>query len=168
MNFAHPEAQHYSTSNLVTCLKYVMEKHLTSIQDCHIHFSCIHKLEHGTYTQWWKFTSTLILHISQFVVLPIQQVGFNCGTFPPWGLQGKLPLIIPSPCIFSSQSTTLSYTTISRASRPRSLEGWPLQTLHTVNNVEVTFNTCTCTDVFTITTTKDQSDGIYNSYSTGG
>ena len=29
------------------------------------------------------------------------------------------------------------------------------------NNVEVTVNTCTCTDVFTITTTKDQSGGIY-------
>ena len=37
----------------------------------------------------------------------------------------------------------------------------------TVNNIEVTVNTCTCTDVFTIITTKDQSDGIYNNYSTG-
>ena len=35
-----------------------------------------------------------------------------------------------------------------------------------VNNVEVTVNTCTCTDVFT-KITKDQSGGIYNSYSTG-
>ena len=38
----------------------------------------------------------------------------------------------------------------------------------TVNNIEVTVNTCTCTDVFTIITTKDQSGGIYNNYSTGG
>ena len=37
-----------------------------------------------------------------------------------------------------------------------------------VNNVEVTLNTCTCTDVFTIITTKDPSGGIYNNYSTGG
>ena len=38
-----------------------------------------------------------------------------------------------------------------------------------VNNVEVTVNTCIWTVVFTvITATKDQSDGIYNSYSTGG
>ena len=37
----------------------------------------------------------------------------------------------------------------------------------TVNNIGVT-NTCTCTDVFTVITTKDQSGGIYNSYSTGG
>ena len=36
-----------------------------------------------------------------------------------------------------------------------------------VNNVEVTVNTCTCTDLFTVITTKDQSGGIYNSYSTG-
>ena len=40
--------------------------------------------------------------------------------------------------------------------------------LHAVNNVEVTVNTCTCTGVFTLITTKDQSGGIYNSYSTGG
>ena len=38
----------------------------------------------------------------------------------------------------------------------------------TVNNVEVTVNTCTCTDVLTVITTKDQSGGIYNSYSAGG
>ena len=37
-----------------------------------------------------------------------------------------------------------------------------------VNNIEVTGNIRTCTDVFTIITTKDQSGGIYNSYSTGG
>ena len=67
-------------------------------------------------------------------------------------------LIIPSPCIFSLQSTTLS--------------DYIVQILHhfsvTVNNIEVTVNTCTCTDVFTIITTKDQSGGIYNNYSTGG
>ena len=44
-----------------------------------------------------------------------------------------------------------------------------MQILHhftmTVNNTEVTVNTCTCTDVFTIIKTKDQSGGIY---STGG
>ena len=33
--------------------------------------------------------------------------------------------------------------------------------------LKVTVNTCTCTDVFTVITTKDQSGGIYNSYSTG-
>ena len=37
-----------------------------------------------------------------------------------------------------------------------------------VNNIEVILNACTCTDVFTLVTTKDQSGGIYNSYSTGG
>ena len=36
----------------------------------------------------------------------------------------------------------------------------------TVNNIEVTVNTCTCTDAFTVITTKDQSGG--NSYSTCG
>ena len=36
-----------------------------------------------------------------------------------------------------------------------------------VNNVEVTVNTCTCTDVFTIITTKDQSGWMHNSYSPG-
>ena len=42
--------------------------------------------------------------------------------------------------------------------------------LHTVNNIEVTINTCTCTDVLTVITTKDQSGGIYmyNNYGTGG
>ena len=35
-------------------------------------------------------------------------------------------------------------------------------------NTEVTVNTCTCTDLFAVITTKDQSDGVYNSYSTGG
>ena len=38
----------------------------------------------------------------------------------------------------------------------------------TVNNIEVTVSTCTCTDVFIIITTKNQSGGMYNSYSTGG
>ena len=38
----------------------------------------------------------------------------------------------------------------------------------TLNNIEVIVNTCTCKDVFTIITTKDQSGGIYNNYSTGG
>ena len=38
----------------------------------------------------------------------------------------------------------------------------------TVNNTEVTVNTCRCTDVFTVITMKDQSGGIYNNYSTGG
>ena len=33
--------------------------------------------------------------------------------------------------------------------------------------LQVTVNTCTCTDVFTVITTKDQSGGIYYSYSTG-
>ena len=55
------------------------------------------------------------------------------------------------PCNFSLQSTTLQ--TI-------------VQILHhftvTVNNTEVTVNTCTCTNVFTIITTKDQSGGLYN------
>ena len=37
----------------------------------------------------------------------------------------------------------------------------------TVNNIEVTVNTCTCTEVFTVITTTDQSGGIYNSYNTG-
>ena len=34
-----------------------------------------------------------------------------------------------------------------------------------VNNIEVTVNTCTCTDVLTVITTRDQSGGIYR---TGG
>ena len=37
-----------------------------------------------------------------------------------------------------------------------------------VNNVQVAVNTCTCTGVFTVITTKDQPSGIYNSYNTGG
>ena len=37
-----------------------------------------------------------------------------------------------------------------------------------INNIKVTVNTCTCTDLFTIIATKNQSGGIYNSYSTGG
>ena len=37
-----------------------------------------------------------------------------------------------------------------------------------INNIKVTVNTCTCTDLFTIISTKNQSGGIYNSYSTGG
>ena len=36
-----------------------------------------------------------------------------------------------------------------------------------VNNIEVTVNTCTCTDMFTVITTKDQSGGIYNGYTNG-
>ena len=40
-----------------------------------------------------------------------------------------------------------------------SLQSTTLSILHTVNNVEVTVNTCTCIDVFTA---KDQSGGIYN------
>ena len=46
-----------------------------------------------------------------------------------------------------------------------------VQILHhfaAINNIEVTINTCTCKDVFTVITTKDQSGGIYNNYSTGG
>ena len=39
--------------------------------------------------------------------------------------------------------------------------------LYCVNNIEVTVNTCVCTDVFITKTKKDQSGGIYNSYSTG-
>ena len=30
-------------------------------------------------------------------------------------------------------------------------------------NAQVTVNTCTSTDLFTVITTKDQSDGVYNS-----
>ena len=56
------------------------------------------------------------------------------------------------PCIFSLQYTTLPYHS--------HLESY-------VNNVEVTVNICTCTDVFTVIT-KDQLGGIYNGYSTGG
>ena len=37
-----------------------------------------------------------------------------------------------------------------------------------LNNIKVTVNTCTCTDLFTIIATKNQSGGIYNSYSTDG
>ena len=39
---------------------------------------------------------------------------------------------------------------------------------HFTVTVKITVNTCTCTDVFTITTTNDKSGGIYNNYSTGG
>ena len=34
-----------------------------------------------------------------------------------------------------------------------------------VNNIKVTVNTCTCTNVFKVITTKDQSGGIYNTCS---
>ena len=37
-----------------------------------------------------------------------------------------------------------------------------------VNNVEVTVRICTCTDVFTVITTKNQSGERYSSYSTSG
>ena len=55
---------------------------------------------------------------------------------------------------FSLQSTTLLYIAQFYAQL-------------CVNNIEVTVNTCTCTDVFTVIT-KAQSGGTYNSYSTGG
>ena len=61
--------------------------------------------------------------------------------------------IIPSPCIFSY--SLLHCQTI-------------VQILHhltvAVNSIEVTVNICSCTDVFTIITTKDKSGGIYNSH----
>ena len=67
-------------------------------------------------------------------------------------LQGKLWLINSLPCIFSLQSTYIvCYSYIQLC----------------VNNIEVTVNTCICTDVFTVITTNDQSSGIYNSYGTG-
>ena len=34
-----------------------------------------------------------------------------------------------------------------------------VQILHTVNNIEVTVNTCTCTDVFTVIATKTNQVG---------
>ena len=48
------------------------------------------------------------------------------------------------------------------------LQSTTLSDYSTDFKVEVTVNTCTCTDVFTIITTKDQSGGIYNSYRRGG
>ena len=74
----------------------------------------------------------------------------------PEGYQGKLWLIIP-PHVFLVYSLLHCQTIV--------------QILHhftvTVNNIQVTVNTCTCTDVFTVTT-KDQSGGIYNNCSPGG
>ena len=58
---------------------------------------------------------------------------------------------IPSPCIISLQSTTLLYSSAD--------------SIMCVNNIDVT---CTCTDVFTILTTENQSGGICYSYSTTG
>ena len=52
------------------------------------------------------FTATFIL---PSIVLPVQRLGFNGDIFPPWGLQGKLWLIIPSPCIFHLHYITLLY-----------------------------------------------------------
>ena len=66
--------------------------------------------------------------------------------------QPKLWLIILSPCIFSLQSTTLS----------------DYSTDFAVTVKEVTVNTYTCTDVFTVIKTRDQSGGIYSNYSPGG
>ena len=66
----------------------------------------------------------------------------------PEGYKGKYGSF-PSPCIFSLQSTTLSDY------------GTDIYIQLCVNNVQVTANTCTCADVFTvITTTKDQSGGL--------
>ena len=94
-------------------------------------------------------------NIPPSIVLPIQQVGiYYDNLIPERGVQGKLWLIIPSPCIFSLPSTTLSENSTDFAV--------------TVNNIEVTVNTCTCQDVITIITTRDQSGGIYNDYSTDG
>ena len=64
-------------------------------------------------------------------------------------------LIIPSPCMFSLHYTTLPYySTVF------------IKNL-CVNNSEANINKYT--DVFTVRTTiKDQSGGIYNSYSTSG
>ena len=36
-----------------------------------------------------------------------------------------------------------------------------VQILHNYSKYEVTVNTCTCTDVFTVITTKHQSSGLY-------
>ena len=52
------------------------------------------------------FTATFML---PSIVLPVQRLGFNGDIFPPWGLQGKLWLIIPSPCIFHLHYITLLY-----------------------------------------------------------
>ena len=97
-----------------------------------------------------KLKLNRIICIPLSIDLPTQQVRFNCDIFPPWRLQGKIWLIIPSPCILGLQSTTLPY--------------YSFYIELCVNNV---VNTCTCTDVFTVITTKDQSGGIYND-NTGG
>ena len=52
----------------------------------------------------WYYT-----YIPPGIVFPVQQVGFDCDVFPPWGLQGKIWVIISSPCIFSLQYTKLPY-----------------------------------------------------------
>ena len=81
-------------------------------------------------------------YIPPGIVLPIQQVGFNCD-FPPQATRAD-----------NSLHVFLVYTTP--------------HCIYKICNLNiVTVNTCTCTDVFTVTT-KDQSDIIINSYSTGG
>ena len=96
-----------------------------------------------------------IEYIPPSIVLPIQQVGGNCASLR--ATRENMAHKIPSPCIFMF---TVPYIPILYCTFCTQL---------CVNNIEVTVNTCTCTDVFTVITTKDQSGGIYNSaYSTGG
>ena len=106
-------------------------------------------------------------YILPTIVLPIQQVGFGCDTFPPWGLY---KINYGSRFPFYVVLVTVHYTTILKCR---------FHTQLCVNNIEVTvlntcactivftINTCTCTIVFTIITAKDQSGGIYNGHSTG-
>ena len=83
--------------------------------------------------------------IPRSIVLPKQQVGVYCGDFPPCGLQGKyFPLHV-----------VLVYSLLHCQTVVQILHHFTV----TVNDVEVTVNTCTCTDMFTIITIKDQSDG---------
>ena len=82
---------------------------------------------------------------------------FNCHNLSPQGYKGNYDYKFPLH-VFLVYSVLHCQTIV--------------QILHhfsvTVNNIEVTINTCTCKDVFTVITTKDQSGGIYNDYSTGG
>ena len=43
------------------------------------------------------FVEVLLFYIPPSIVLPIQQVGFNCDNFPPEGYKENQ---VPSPCIF--------------------------------------------------------------------
>ena len=85
------------------------------------------------------------IYIPPSIVLPIQQVGIYCNNLIPEDYKGNYGSYFPPMNFyFILQSTTLSD-----------------------NSTDFT-SFCCDSKMFTVITTKDQSGGIYNNYSTGG